>query len=70
MTPSQLGASQKGLATRAGNISRVAADSSKPFVSQAIKVGGAAKTIGASEKADLGKQRAATRKKNAAKKKK
>jgi hypothetical protein len=70
MTPPQLSAAQKGLATRASNISRVAADSSKPFVSQAIKVGGAFKTIGAIEKADLGKQRAAQRKKNAAKKKK
>ena len=70
MTPPQLSAAQKGLATRASNISRAAADSSKPFVSKAIKVGGAAKTIGSSEKADLGKQRAATRKKNAAKKKK
>ena len=70
MTPSQLSAAQKGLATRASNISRAAADSSKPFVANAVKVGGAARTVAYIEKTELGKQRAAQRKKNAAKKKK
>jgi hypothetical protein len=50
MTPPQLSAAQKGLATRASNISRSAADSSKPFVANAVKVGGAAKTVSGVDK--------------------
>jgi hypothetical protein len=50
MTPPQLSAAQKGLATRAGNISRSAADSAKPFASQAAKAGGRAKVISGVDK--------------------